>query len=171
MHKTILLIFLIITVHAQAFQAMVTAYNDKERDHRKYHNLNCQGNELEVGMCAADLNYHHLGERIAIDGLGTFVVADCGSGVQGPNHIDVYVDSLSECNAWHTRHLPAHVVGHEEPAHVARNRDEDDRPSKPGHSWPNRPLVASSFQRQSSKFRTDGCCSRGLSEGTQLVSL
>lgn len=55
----------------------------------------CTGKRLQRGDCAADLNYYPLGTRIKL-GTQTYTVADCGSAVRGPNHIDIYCPSLNE---------------------------------------------------------------------------
>lgn len=55
----------------------------------------CTGQRLRHGDCAADLRYYPLGTRLQL-GAQTYTVADCGSAVVGPNHIDIFCTSLKE---------------------------------------------------------------------------
>ena len=150
MLKFIIAAFLSTLATVAAFPAKVTAFNEREPDHKPYGDLNCQGQRLEVGQCAADLRYHHLGDRIHIDGLGTFVVADCGSAIKGYGRFDIYVDSLRECNNFGVKRLQAEDVTSAQPAATRQlGRVHRAHPASPPHSA----KIVSEFTCQSSKPR------------------
>ncbi len=65
----------------------------------------CTGERLQPGDCAADLNYYPIGTRLVLGG-NTYTVADCGSAVRGPNHIDIYCPTRRAMNARGTIYLP-----------------------------------------------------------------
>lgn len=109
-----LLFLTIITTNSFASLSRLTAYNENERDSRPYGHLNCQGGVLGVGQCAADLKYHHLGDVVDINGMGTFVISDCGSGVKGRDRYDIYVSSLKEVREFGVKYRDAVVINRSE---------------------------------------------------------
>lgn len=118
--------------------AKLTAFNDHERDSRPYGALNCQGTRLEVGQCAADLKYHKLGERVAIQGMGVYTVSDCGSDIKGKNRYDIYVSSLKEVSNFGVKYRDVTEIGKEKMKEVIKSTSVCNTPT------PNKELVYSS---------------------------
>lgn len=110
--------------------AKLTAFNDRERDSRPYGALNCQGTRLEVGQCAADLRYHKLGERIAIQGMGVYTVSDCGSDIKGKNRYDIYVSSLKEVSNFGVKYRDVTEIGKEKIKPITEDRFVKNIPNK-----------------------------------------
>ena len=62
-----------------------------------------------LSTIAVDPNVIPLGSKVFIPGYGYAIATDTGSAIKG-NIIDLYFNSLEECNAWGRRSVTLHVV-------------------------------------------------------------
>jgi 3D (Asp-Asp-Asp) domain-containing protein len=96
-----------------------------------HHFLNCRGERLQVGDCAADFDYYPYGTRLSIMGR-IYTVHDCGSAVVGPNHVDIFCPSLKAMYVRGTIYTDVRVQQRSQREQVCRHdvRRETMRPER-----------------------------------------
>jgi 3D (Asp-Asp-Asp) domain-containing protein len=68
------------------------------------------GHEARVGTVSADQRFYPKGTVFHIPGYGKGVVDDCGGGVKGQNHIDIFMASYSQAMKWGTPRVKVQVL-------------------------------------------------------------
>lgn len=58
------------------------------------------GKRATIGTVSADLRHYPLGTVFDIPGYGRGIVQDCGGGIKGKRHIDVFMSSYQEAIRW-----------------------------------------------------------------------
>lgn len=89
---------------------------------------NCQHGQLDESQCAADLARYPLGTRLEItaqDGSRMIrTVTDCGSAVQGPNHIDLFWTSAARMERWGCQDVSIRVLGNSFASQDSKRRSD-----------------------------------------------
>jgi 3D (Asp-Asp-Asp) domain-containing protein len=70
----------------------ISAYCSCKKCCGKWSGITKTGKKLTKGMCAVDPKVIPLGNRIVIEGVGTFIAEDTGSAVKGKK-IDIYMET------------------------------------------------------------------------------
>lgn len=112
---TFILLFLMGScTHAHAEMIRVTAYSPHEADSKPYHGKNALGgsvlDEVEgFHQAAAQTGYLPFGSIVKIDGYGTFIICDTGSGVRR-HQVDICQEDLSDVRDFPTGHADMEVL-------------------------------------------------------------
>lgn len=92
---------------AQEILMVATAYSAEEPG---LGTRTAMGTRVRYGVVAVDPNVIPLGTKLYVEGYGYAVAEDVGSKIKG-NRIDVYFNTLSECNRWGKRVVKVYILG------------------------------------------------------------
>jgi 3D (Asp-Asp-Asp) domain-containing protein len=92
----------------------VTAYSPDERDSGQWGSQTKSGITAQAGVTiAADWSVLPEGTVVQIDGIGTRVVQDIGGKIKG-RHIDIYLNTHAEAEAFGRQHLEIYIKRRDE---------------------------------------------------------
>ena len=94
--------------YKKVFSMKATAYSAQEPGN-VWGYATAYGIRAQAGVIAVDPKVIPLGTKVYVTGYGFAIAADTGSAIKG-NIIDVYIESVKQCNQWGRRNVTVYIL-------------------------------------------------------------